>query len=163
MGRGAAPQPPASTVEYVFESGRRRFGRYPYGQTRRLDDAVRPQPVGRDGPLSGRPPAVFQFLCNAAMQSSTTDTVVKEGTFLYDDTVVCDLRIVHSLVRFGTGDYEDPPEIRDDAEHDTFYVEYGSTTERGVFNAGGGGHPTLFAAVGHAEAAPGFGKTIVWR
>ena len=96
------------------------------------------------------------------MQLSSTDVVVMEGTFLYDGTVVCDLRIVRRPTRFGTGDYEDPPEFRDDLVQDTFYLEYGSTTQRGVFSAGGGGHPSLSAAMAQAEAAPGFGSTVTW-
>jgi len=95
------------------------------------------------------------------MQLTSTDVVVMKGTFLYGGTV-CDLRIVLRPIRFGTGDNEDPTEIRDDLVQDTFYVEYGSTTQRGAFNAGSGGHPTLGAAIADAEAAPGIGKTIVW-
>ena len=34
-----------------------------------------------------------------------SETVVKEGTYLYDEIVECDRRIVHSPVRYGTGDY----------------------------------------------------------
>ena len=97
------------------------------------------------------------------MQLSSTDTVVLEGTFLYDGTVVCDLRIVRRPIRFGTGDYEDPPEICDELVQDTFYLEYGSTTQRGVFNAGGGAHSSLSAAMAAAEAAPGFGNSVVWK
>jgi hypothetical protein len=97
------------------------------------------------------------------MKLSSADVVEMEGTFLYDGTVVCDLRIVRRPVRFGSGDYEDPPEIRDDLVQDTYYVEYGSTTERSVFNAGGGAHDSLRAAITSAEAAPGIGKTIVWK
>jgi hypothetical protein len=97
------------------------------------------------------------------MQLSSADLVVKTGTFLYDGAVICDLRIVRRPIRFGTGDDEDPPEIRDDLVQDTFYVEYGSTTQRGVFNSGGGAHPTLLTAIAHAEAAPGIGKTIAWK
>ena len=99
---------------------------------------------------------------NVRMQLSSTDVVVMEGTFLYDGTVVCDLRIVRRPIRFGTGDDEDPPEFRDDLVQDTFYLEYGSTTERGVFNAGGGAYPSLSAAMAHAGAAPGFGSTDTW-
>src|SRR5947207_397479 len=69
--------------------------------------------------------------------------VVMEGTFLYDDMVECDLQIVFSPTRFGSGDYEDPPEIRDDSQRDTFYLRFGSTTDRGLFNAGGCGAPSL--------------------
>ena len=65
-------------------------------------------------------------------------------------------------IRFGTGDHEDPPEISDDVVQDTFYIQYGSTTARGVFNAGGGGFSSLSAAVAHVEAMPGFGQTVSW-
>ena|ERR1700742_3296059 len=96
------------------------------------------------------------------MELSLGESVVQAGTFLYDGEVLCDLRIVLSPVRFGTGDHEDPPEISDDAVQDTFYIQYGSTTARGIFNAGGGGFSTLSAAVAHVEAMPGFGQTVRW-
>jgi hypothetical protein len=86
-----------------------------------------------------------------------------EGTFLYGGTVVCELRIVRRPIRSGTGDYEDPPEICDDLAQDAFYLEYGSTTQRGVFNAGGDAHPSLSAAMAAAETAPGSGNSIVWK
>ena len=75
------------------------------------------------------------------------ETVVKEGTFLYDGEIECDIRIIRSPVRYGSGDHEDPPEVENDLEQSAFYIQYGSTTERGVFNAGGGGYPTLAEAV----------------
>jgi hypothetical protein len=96
------------------------------------------------------------------MKLSLGERVVQSGTFLYDGQVVCDLRIVLRPVRRGTGDHEDPPELSEDANQDTFYVEYGSTTSRGVFNAGGGGFATLDAAVAHVESMPGFGNTVRW-
>ena len=90
-------------------------------------------------------------------------TVVKEGTFRYDAVIECDIRIILSPVRYGSGDYEDPPEIENDVEQDTFYVQYGSTTERGVFNAGGGGYPSLAEAMAQAESPLGIGSTIRWK
>lgn len=98
------------------------------------------------------------------MQSLHTDeTVVLEGTYLYGGSHECDIRIVRSPVRFGTGDHEDPPEWADDFEEETFYLWYGSTTERGVFNAGGGGFPSLEQAMAAASSAPGIGHTVRWR
>lgn len=91
------------------------------------------------------------------------ETIVKEGVFLYDGAVECDVRIVRSPIRYGSGDDEDPPEIANDLQQDTYYVQFGSTTKRGVFNAGGGGYPSLVQAVGAAEATPGIGATIKWR
>jgi hypothetical protein len=92
----------------------------------------------------------------------TSENIVKTGTFLYDDSVLCDVCIAYSSVRFGTGDREDPPDIAEDAEIDTYYVWFGSTTERGKYNAGGGGYPSLVEAIANVENRPGFGKTVRW-
>jgi len=88
--------------------------------------------------------------------------IVKQGTFLYDELVECDIRIIFSKIHYGTGDYEDPPEIANDLVQDTFYLQYGSTTQRGVYNAGGGGFPSIEAAIKYAESAAGIGHTIKW-
>lgn len=45
---------------------------------------------------------------------------VKRGTFLYDGTVTCDVRIVRTEMRYGSGDHDDPPEIRDDQPEPCF-------------------------------------------
>ncbi|MGB7207674.1 MAG: hypothetical protein WBD27_03345 [Pyrinomonadaceae bacterium] len=89
--------------------------------------------------------------------------VVMEGTYLYDGAVECDLRIVYSPVRFGSGDYEDSEEWCEDQNLDSYYVEFGSTSERGRFNAGGGCYSTLLEAVAAAERSPGIGSTIKWK
>ena len=91
------------------------------------------------------------------------ETVVQEGTFCYDSEIECDIRIIHSPVRHGSGDPEDPPQIANDVEQSTFYIQYGSTTERGVFNAGGCGYSTLAEAMAAAVDSPGIGNTIRWR
>lgn len=88
--------------------------------------------------------------------------VVKSGTFLYAGSVVCDVRILREPIRFGSGDYEDEDDIREDEQVETFYVEYGSTTERGRFNAGGGGHASLAEAIATVESARGIGATVTW-
>ena len=75
------------------------------------------------------------------------------GTFIYDGTVECDVRIVRSDIRFGTGDHDDPPEIQDDVAIETFYAEYGSTTQKGVFNSMSCGYPSLAEAIAATEAA----------
>ena len=92
----------------------------------------------------------------------TPENIIKAGTYLYDETVLCDVCIVLSAVRFGTGDYEDPPEVADDVEMDTYYVWFGSTIARGHYNAGGGGWSSLAEAVADVESRPSFGKSVVW-
>ena len=94
---------------------------------------------------------------------SSNEKVVKEGTYLYDGTVKCDIRIVYSPILFGAGDYADPPELSDDQDVDTYYVWFGSTTERGKFNAGGAGYASLEEAIQGACSIPGIGSTIRWK
>jgi len=91
-----------------------------------------------------------------------SESVVKEGTFLYDHRVECDVRIVMSPVHYGTGDYEDPPDIANDRAEATFYIQYGSTIQRGVFSAGGGGFASLEEAIAEVASAPGIGSTVKW-
>lgn len=90
------------------------------------------------------------------------EKVVATGTYLHAGTFECDLRIVFSPVRYGSGDYADPPDIGDDVVTDTYYVQYGSTTQRGFFNAGGGGYPSLAEARSAAEAALGADRKVEW-
>jgi hypothetical protein len=87
--------------------------------------------------------------------------IVKEGIFLYDGEIECDIRIVRSPVRFGTGDCEDEPRVRNDAEQVVFYVLYGSTTERGVFPSGSVAYESLEEAVTQL-AAMDIGPTLRW-
>lgn len=95
--------------------------------------------------------------------NDANETVVRVGVFVYDGSVECDVRIVHRPIRYGSGDHEDPPEIEDDLEQDTYYIQFGSTTERGVFSAGGGGYASIAEAAAAAESAPGIGSTIQWQ
>lgn len=89
--------------------------------------------------------------------------VALTGTYLYDGVVECDVRIIHSTITPGSGDHEDPPERRDDRNEECYYVQYGSITQRGNFNAGGGGGATLEAAIKVAESVPGIGPTMRWH
>jgi hypothetical protein len=94
--------------------------------------------------------------------SSPVLPIERFGTFLYAGSVECDIRVVRSSTRFGSGDYEDPPDLRDDVEIETFYIEYGSTTDRGVFNAGGGAYSSLAEAIAAAEASLGPSARLRW-
>jgi hypothetical protein len=89
--------------------------------------------------------------------------VVKEGTFSYGGEVECDLRIIRSPVQFGSGEHEDPPEVQFDVDRETYYVQFGSTSERGVFNSGMGPFASLAEAVAATESAPGIGKSVRWE
>jgi hypothetical protein len=79
--------------------------------------------------------------------------IIKEGVFLYDGTVACDIRIFKHNMRYGTGDPNDDPEYRDDLEGEFYYIEFGSTVERGKFVSGSAALPTIEAAIEEAETA----------
>ena len=87
--------------------------------------------------------------------------IVKEGIFLYDGTVLCDIRIFKHGKRYGTGDPFDEPEFRDDADGEFYYIEFGSTVERGKFVSGSWALPSLEAAIEEAERATN--GTVTWQ
>lgn len=86
-------------------------------------------------------------------------TPVRQGTFVYDGSITCDVRIVQTAVRYGTGDPDESPEIAEDQPGPCFYVEWGSSTDRGDFTSGVGGFGTLADAMTYAESQAG---KIAW-
>jgi hypothetical protein len=77
--------------------------------------------------------------------------VALEGTWIYDESILCNVRIIKSNIFYGSGDYEDPPEIRDDEEIECFYIEFESMTQKGNFCSSRGGYLTLSEAISEAE------------
>lgn len=77
--------------------------------------------------------------------------IVKEGVFLYEGSVPCDIRIFKHNMRYGTGDPHDDPEDRDDIEGEFYYIEFGSTFERGKFTSNSLALPSLEAAIEEAN------------
>ena len=78
--------------------------------------------------------------------------IIKEGVFLYDNSVACDIRLFKHKMRYGTGDDNDEPEWRNDVEGEFYYVEYGSTNERGrKYVSISQAFPTLELAIEEAE------------
>ena len=94
---------------------------------------------------------------------SYSEHVVKQGVFLYAGSITCDIRIVLSPMRLGSGDPDDLPDVCSDIEAPTFYVQFGSTTERGVYTAGSQGHSTIDEALLAVANTPGVGSTVRWE
>ena len=86
--------------------------------------------------------------------------IIKRGTFLYDGSVITDIQIVKTNIRYGSGDYEDEPEYRDDVEGEFYNIEFWSTTKRGKFVSGSLSHTSLKEAILEAEKATNF--TVTW-
>ena len=86
--------------------------------------------------------------------------IVKRGVWLYDGSVPVAIRIVRGDTYFGSGDYEDPPEIQDDREVETFVVWYESAGEPGRFCNGSAQFFSLCDAVEWVEQT--FRGTLKW-
>jgi hypothetical protein len=95
--------------------------------------------------------------------SPNLENIVARGTYLYDSTVECDLCIVYSRIRYGSGDCNDSPEIANDLDVDAYYLWFGSTTERDTFIAGGEGFSSVKEARMKAYGWPGIGSTVRWK
>lgn len=78
---------------------------------------------------------------------------VKRGSWLYAGEVRCKVRILKGNIRYGSGDYEDPPEIRDDQEGEFYAIEYTSPAHTGGYKAGGGTCLSLEEAMQHVVIA----------
>jgi hypothetical protein len=93
---------------------------------------------------------------------STTEMgeIVLEGTWLYAGTIACRIAIVRRGTWFGTGDHEDPPEVAEDRDVETFEILYTAAGDPTRFSAGGGQCRTLKEAREAAEAA--CGTTVRW-
>ena len=84
------------------------------------------------------------------------EVVVKEGVAIYDGTAPYNVKIVKSPIWYGTGDYADPPEIREDREVECYYVWYkspGPPGPAGPFKSGVGAYATLAEAVAYVVKA----------
>jgi hypothetical protein len=86
---------------------------------------------------------------------------VRIGTWLYDHAVPCAVRIMRRPFRPGSGDYEDPAEIREDQPGACFEIEYFSPTEPDRILAGGRYFADLEAAVAAVSAATQ--GTVRWQ
>jgi hypothetical protein len=75
--------------------------------------------------------------------------IVREGTWLYGETTPVGVRIRATTVRYGTGDYEDPPDVRDDAPSAGFSVEW----ERAGDGGWDGGVSTAYETLDEALSA----------
>jgi hypothetical protein len=92
--------------------------------------------------------------------SSEDWEVVKQGTWLYANEIVCDLRILRHCWNYGSGDYEDEKDIREDQAGEFYYIEYGSPTNPTEYKSRAGSYESLEEAMSAATlAAHG---TISW-
>ena len=76
---------------------------------------------------------------------------IKHGICIYNNSTEYEVKIIKWHILYGTGDYEDPKEIRDDKYVKCYYVFYESLVNKGLFNIGGGGFLSVEEAVRSVE------------
>ncbi|MCT4563431.1 MAG: hypothetical protein N4A68_03810 [Maledivibacter sp.] len=79
--------------------------------------------------------------------------VVKEGICKYSESVEYKVRIVKWHILYGTGDYEDLPELSDDKEVECYYVLQESIMDKGKFATSRGGFSTVQEAMEDVESS----------
>lgn len=77
--------------------------------------------------------------------------IIREGIWLYNDCVECKVRIVRWHTLYGTGDYEDAPDIANDKEIECYYILQESIQEKGKFPIYRGGFLSIQEAIEDAE------------
>jgi hypothetical protein len=86
--------------------------------------------------------------------------IVARGSWLYAGSVRSGIVDVRRAVRYGTGDYEDPPDIAEDRFIETYEPWFELPGEPGNFGAGGGQYATLTDALAAVEAL--CGDSVDW-
>lgn len=79
------------------------------------------------------------------------EKIVQRGVCLYGGQKPYHVIIIKSDFYYGTGDYEDDPDIADDREVETYVVYYEDLLHPDQYNAGGGQFFSLQAATERVE------------
>jgi hypothetical protein len=85
---------------------------------------------------------------------------VKCGTWLYDGSIPCEVRIVRHDTLYGSGDHADPREISEDQNIECFYILFRTPVGAPAW-VGGGVALSIDSAMLIAETTLGAG--LIWR
>lgn len=89
--------------------------------------------------------------------------ISREGTWLYDGQIPTGVRVVACATRWGSGDDEDPPDIRDDVDVPGFDVLWATPTSPFEFSSYASAvFLTLEEAIAHVEDAAWTQGTLKW-
>ena len=83
---------------------------------------------------------------------------VRQGKCLYNNSKEYAVKIVKWHILYGTGDFEDSTDIRDDRYVECYYVLYEDIVARELFNVCGGGFLSIEEAVSSVE----LGGEVEW-
>ncbi len=86
--------------------------------------------------------------------------IVVSGTWLYGNSIRSRVRIIKWHIIYGSGDYEDPVDIRNDREVDCYYIQFESLAQKESYNGYNGVALTISDAIIEAEKLAG--QKIAW-
>jgi hypothetical protein len=84
------------------------------------------------------------------------EKIIRTGTWLYAGTAPTQVTLVRREVTYGSGDYEDPPEICEDRAEPCFVIRWGSPGEPGISRSASAQYASIDEALREADIlAPG--------
>lgn len=84
----------------------------------------------------------------------------KIGTWLHGGSIPCEVRVVRHHTLYGSGDYDDPPEVVEDRAVECFYVLFHTPAGEPEWVCGGA---ALSLNEAMALAQRRLGHTLVWQ
>lgn len=94
------------------------------------------------------------------MSNDRTEELIAVGKWLYDNSVECAVHIVQRDIGYGTGDYQDPIEVREDQEGTFYYLKFSNPANPAEFSGGSGYFHSIEAA---KKAAEEMCSSLVWE
>lgn len=73
----------------------------------------------------------------------TDEKLVAVGKWLYDDAIECVVQIVRRNIAYGSGDYEDPVEVREDREGQFYYLKFFNPANPGRHSSESGAYDSI--------------------
>jgi hypothetical protein len=87
--------------------------------------------------------------------------IVKEGTALYADEVVYSVHILKHGWSYGSGDYEDEPEVQEDREGEFYYIRFKLPQHMGRYSGLEGAYSSFEEAIQRVAIATS--GTVTWK
>ena len=94
------------------------------------------------------------------MSNDRTEELVAVGKWLYDNTVECAVHIVQRDIAYGSGDYEDPIEVREDQEGIFYYLKFSNPADPAELRGESGAFNSIEVA---KKAAEEMCSSLVWE
>ncbi|PCJ14507.1 MAG: hypothetical protein COB04_15200 [Gammaproteobacteria bacterium] len=91
---------------------------------------------------------------------NTDELLIETGSWLYAGSVECIVHLVERNVAYGSGDSEDPIEVREDRDGVFYYLKMSDPTAPGKFSTESGAFESIEKAKGYAGKVC---SELVWK